>query len=543
MKTLRAIAIGTLLAVLALIPDALAQSSPNWTFGYVPTQAEWNSWFAKKQDWLGISPCLTTGCTFSGQISLPASSTISAGMNLGQGVAPTSPANGDVWMQSSGLFVRANGVTIGPLGTGGSNTVTIGGTSATSFGLTNLTMVAGSITAGSMAAQGAGAVAITGGTISGTALNMSGTTLTNLPSPTNPGDGASKAYVDSVAGAGINPLASVLLATAAILPNTPTYNNGTLGVGATLTAGSNSTLTTDGTVAALGNIILVKNQASAFQNGIYSVTQAGSVSLPWILTRVTYFDQAAEQKLNSVTTVTAGTSQAGSSWIMNPAVTTVGTDPQNWTLFSSAGITNIGGVTGPIAVGSGLLLTGSTLSATFTLGGVATAVTVGNGLTLSGGVLAFTAGAAATIKGNATASPGAVSDIDLTALTARGTPNATADLLLIRNSSTGTLQSIRPVDITAQCPVSTVTGNTTLTAAKCQTILVDATSGAITITLFAANSANNGDFVYVKKIDASANNVSVAAASGNIDGFPSVSTNARYGSFLVQPDSTQWWQQ
>lgn len=42
-----------------------------------------------------------------------------APINLGQGVSPSNPNNGDVWHTSSGLFVRTNGVSIGPLGTGG----------------------------------------------------------------------------------------------------------------------------------------------------------------------------------------------------------------------------------------------------------------------------------------------------------------------------------------------------------------------------------------------------------------------------------------
>jgi hypothetical protein len=182
----------------------------------------------------------------------------------------------------------------------------------------------------------------------GVAISGGATSITALNTPVNPTDAATKAYVDSVA-TGLNILSQSRLATAAVLPNTPTYSNGALGVGATLTAGSNTTLTVDGTVAALNDIILVKNQASAFQNGVYTVTAAGSGAAPWVLTRATYFDQAAEMKAGSYTLVTAGSINASTSWALQTAVTTVGTDALTWIQFSStAGVTSVGGFNGVV---------------------------------------------------------------------------------------------------------------------------------------------------------------------------------------------------
>jgi len=54
-----------------------------------------------------------------------------------------------------------------------------------------------------------------------------------MPSPSAATDVATKTYVDSTAQPDI--LAQSRLATAAVLPNTPTYANGASGVGATLT--------------------------------------------------------------------------------------------------------------------------------------------------------------------------------------------------------------------------------------------------------------------------------------------------------------------
>lgn len=51
-------------------------------------------------------------------LALPASATGGASLNAPHGTAPTSPVDGDVWTTTAGLFVRINGVTIGPLSTG-----------------------------------------------------------------------------------------------------------------------------------------------------------------------------------------------------------------------------------------------------------------------------------------------------------------------------------------------------------------------------------------------------------------------------------------
>lgn len=175
---------------------------------------------------------------------------------------------------------------------------------------------------GTMATQNANSVAITGGTITG------------MPSPSINSDVATKQYVDGLAS-GITILAPSGLATATVLPNTPTYSNGASGVGATLTAGSNTTLTVDGTAAPLATVVLVKDQTSAFQNGIYSVTTAGSGAAAWVLTRVTYFDVAAEMLKGSYTLITGGATNANKSYVLAATIVTVGTDAVTFNLFSS----------------------------------------------------------------------------------------------------------------------------------------------------------------------------------------------------------------
>lgn len=61
---------------------------------------------------------ITGGLSVSGGKSSLAGSTSSyASLNLPPGTAPTSPANGDVWTTSAGMFVRVAGTTVGPLAT------------------------------------------------------------------------------------------------------------------------------------------------------------------------------------------------------------------------------------------------------------------------------------------------------------------------------------------------------------------------------------------------------------------------------------------
>lgn len=217
------------------------------------------------------------------------------------------------------------------------------------FGGTGATTAAGARTnlgLGTMAVQDATAVAILGGTITG------------MPVPTDSADVANKAYVDNTA-LGLNPLAQSRLATAAVLPNSPTYSNGTAGVGATLTAGSNTTLTVDGTLVALNNIILVKDQVSTFQNGQYYASVAGSGGAPWVLTRCTVaacgieYDTAATMKRGSYTYVSAGSANLSTQWIQSTSVTTVGSDAVSYVLFSGTTVTSFNSRSGAVTPQTG----------------------------------------------------------------------------------------------------------------------------------------------------------------------------------------------
>ncbi len=67
-----------------------------------------------------------------------------------------------------------------------------------------------------------------------------------------------------------------------------TYSNGTSGVGATLTATNPGVFTHDILDNySVGDLILVRNQTSSFQNGIYEITILGNDTTEWVLTRHT----------------------------------------------------------------------------------------------------------------------------------------------------------------------------------------------------------------------------------------------------------------
>ena len=147
---------------------------------------------------------------------------------------------------------------------------------------------------------------------------------------------ANKAYVDQVAQ-GLDTKPSCKLATTGNL--TATYSNGTAGVGATLTnSGTQATLTLDSTAANLNDRILVKDQTDATQNGIYTVTNVGSGSTNWILTRATPEDQPSELTGGSFVFVEEGTLNANNGYTFtHTGAPTFGTTDLDVAQFSGAG--------------------------------------------------------------------------------------------------------------------------------------------------------------------------------------------------------------
>jgi hypothetical protein len=108
-----------------------------------------------------------------------------------------------------------------------------------------------------------------------------------------------------------------------------TYQNGVQnnGVGATLTI-SASSLTVDSVVAAVGDRILLQNQTSAFQNGIYVVLSIGSTV---VLQRSADQQSIEQYKVGQYVSVGAGTALGGSAFILVESLPSVlGVNTQSW---------------------------------------------------------------------------------------------------------------------------------------------------------------------------------------------------------------------
>lgn len=129
-----------------------------------------------------------------------------------------------------------------------------------------------------------------------------------------------------------------------------TYVNGTSGVGATLTSTANQVFTIDGITPAVGARVLIKDQSTAFQNGIYTVTNAGTASAPWILTRATDFDSAAQMIVGDTIFVATGTVNGVTAWMQTATVTTVGTSSITFVKLAKSGIESVSGTTNQITV-------------------------------------------------------------------------------------------------------------------------------------------------------------------------------------------------
>jgi hypothetical protein len=170
-----------------------------------------------------------------------------------------------------------------------------------------------------------GSTTINSGTTYSNITGLTLTTSTVAADPTTSLGIASKQYVDAVT-AGINFHAPVVAASITNL--NVTYNNGTSGVGATLTADTLRAFNTlDGQSVSVGQRVLIKDQTTQYQNGIYTLTNNGAAgTTAWILTRATDNDQFPEIANGDVIVVTGGTVNSGKTFVNSSTSTiTVGT--------------------------------------------------------------------------------------------------------------------------------------------------------------------------------------------------------------------------
>jgi len=168
-----------------------------------------------------------------------------------------------------------------------------------------------------------------------TSPTINGATMTGtvtVPTPVNGTDAANKNYVDA-AVVGIDWKPSVRAATTTTGTLASAYANGSV---------------IDGVTLATGDRILIKNQTTGSENGIYTVNASGAP------TRATDADAGTEVTGGLAVFVEEGTTQADTGWVLtNNGTTTIGTTALTFTQFSG---------TGTYTASTGLQLVGNAFS-------------------------------------------------------------------------------------------------------------------------------------------------------------------------------------
>jgi hypothetical protein len=272
--------------------------------------------------------------------------------------------NSDSFSVSSGaVSIKSSGITNSQLVnstiTLGSSTLTLGSATTSVAGITELTVDNINFNGNTITSTDSNGDLVLSPNGTGR-VDVAGSVITGVAEPVNATDAATKGYVDTVAeGLHVHEAANCATTnTLAVLSGgTVTYNNGTAGVGATLTL-SDALSTIDGYTLSNGDRILVKNETTQAHNGLYTRTSAT------VLTRSNDFDTEAEIAGGDFVFVENGTIFGNTGFVQTFEVLTVGTDTLIFQQFSG---------TGTFTAGNGLTIAGTE----FNVGGTLDRITVG----------------------------------------------------------------------------------------------------------------------------------------------------------------------